>query len=109
MKKQFKTMNELIEYLEGLENRIEILENEKSQLQKKISPKQQFPKTNLLNTNFLKRAFTVWGHFFVANLILSIIGAGIYFCVIVIFLQLILGSITPNPVTIPTPIHIPFP
>ena len=32
----------------------------------------ELPKTSLLSTSFLARAFTVWGHVFVVQLILSI-------------------------------------
>jgi len=45
------------------------------------------PNTKLISPNFLSRAFAVWGHFFVANLLISI---GIS-CLLVI-LGLIFGA-----------------
>ncbi|HSQ27009.1 MAG TPA: hypothetical protein VLM80_07775 [Anaerolineales bacterium] len=33
----------------------------------------RLPQTNLISPNFLTRAFAVWGHYFVSNLILGII------------------------------------
>lgn len=37
----------------------------------------KLPDTNLLSRNYLTRAFAVWGHYFVSNLILGLIIAGI--------------------------------
>jgi hypothetical protein len=33
----------------------------------------RLPRTNLVSPNFISRAFAVWGHYFVSNLILSLI------------------------------------
>lgn len=100
MAQQFKNMNELVEYLGTLEERITTLEAENNNLQA-IQPRSQIdgnvitkyvshfiPQTNLFSTGFLTRAFAVWGHFFVANLIVGTIGGAIYFCLVV----LVLGS-----------------
>ncbi len=97
---QFKNMNELVEYLGTLEERIKTLEAENNnlraiQLRSEVDGNviakyvaRYVPQTNLLNPGFLQRAFAVWGHFFVANFIISIIGGAIYFCLVV----LVLGS-----------------
>ena len=101
---QFKNMNELVEYLGTLEERIKTLEVENVNLraiqpipQSNIQPKNEvdgntivrvvsryIPKTDLFSTGFLKRAFAVWGHFFVANLIIGTIGGAIYFCIVMV-------------------------
>jgi hypothetical protein len=86
MPQQFKSMNELVTYLGNLEERLRNLETENEKLRMIASPQESldesaiertvleyFPSTNLIDPNFLKRAFTVWGHFFVANLIVGII------------------------------------
>lgn len=64
--------------------KIAALENRVAALEKKI------PRTKLFNDNFLKRAFVVWGHYFVANLI---IGAGFFACFMVFWLVLALAGI----------------
>ena len=48
------------------------------------------PQTNLISPNFLSRAFAVWGHYFVSNLILGIIFSCIAITIIAI-LSLVLG------------------
>lgn len=50
----------------------------------------KLPKTNLLSPNFMTRAFAVWGHYFVSNLILAIIFTCISL-VIGIILSTVLG------------------
>lgn len=84
MSPQFNNMNELTVYLESLEKRLLALERENQALQgqKEIlnhyiqelggDAQKMLPKTSLLSPNFLLRAFTVWGHYFVAQLIISI-------------------------------------
>ncbi len=97
---QFKNMNELVEYLAVLEVRIATLENENNQL-RAVHPSagmdshtvaktiaRALPQTSLISPGFFKRAFAVWGHFFVANLIISIIVGGAYMC----FVMFVLGS-----------------
>ena len=99
MPPQFKNMNELIEYLGVIEQRLIALEAENKQLRTLAPSNAGFdgnvisryisrvlPKTNLFSSSFLKRAFAVWGHFFVANLIIGTTFGVIYFCfVIVVF------------------------
>jgi hypothetical protein len=78
MSPQFKSMNELTSYLEAMENRVKTLENQNVQLKNSISqmgeeaPK-MLPDTGLLSRSFMKRAFTVWGHNFVIQLIISLV------------------------------------
>jgi hypothetical protein len=99
MAQQFKNMNELVEYLGALEERVKTLEAENVNL-RAIQPRSEgvdgnviakyvsryMPKTNLVSPGFLSRAFAVWGHFFVANLIFGAIGGTIYFCLVVVVL-----------------------
>ncbi|KXK14405.1 MAG: hypothetical protein UZ14_CFX002001170 [Chloroflexi bacterium OLB14] len=63
MNKKFNNAEELNQYLEKLEKRIDNLENENKQLIKRNQP-QRLPNTNIINQNFLQRAFAIWGHFF---------------------------------------------
>jgi len=77
-------MNELYAYLESLENRIQKLEGENQALsgpkesmaqyiQELGGDAQKFlPRTRLVSPNFIQRAFAVWGHYFIAQLIISI-------------------------------------
>jgi len=101
---QFKNMNELVEYLGTLEERIKTLEAENSQL-RAIQPRSEvdgnviakyvaryIPQTDLFNTGFLRRAFAVWGHFFVANFIISFIAFFIYACLMMVMFGSLLGS-----------------
>ena len=106
---QFKNMNELIEYLSALEDRIRVLEDENQAL--KIAQSKNIidgnlaskliyrylPKSNLFSSGFLKRAFAVWGHFFVANLIIGTIAGVLYFCFIWMALSTFLGNTNPTP------------
>lgn len=101
---QFKNMNELVEYLGTLEERIKTLEAENNSL-RAIQPRNEvdgnviakyvaryIPQTDLVNPGFLKRAFAVWGHFFVANLIISFIAFLIYACLMMVMFGSLLGS-----------------
>ncbi|MGB8212294.1 MAG: hypothetical protein WCE68_01935 [Anaerolineales bacterium] len=77
MPPQFSNMNELTSYLETLENRIKTLESQNESLERYMTgmagdAAKMLPKTGLLSRSFLQRAFTVWGHYFVAQLIISI-------------------------------------
>lgn len=106
---QFKNMNELTEYLSLMEKRIQILEAENHNLrmiQSNFSVdenltakliKRQLPKTNLLSPGFLKRSFTVWGHFFVANLIIGVFFGMLYICFMLFVLSAFTGNINPSP------------
>lgn len=102
MKKNFKTMNELSDYLESLEQRIDNLENENQKLKKHIASISKLPKTNLISDSFLKRAFATWGHFFTAHLIISIIG-GICYLLWIVFIINSMFSTFSTGTTTPTP------
>lgn len=103
---QFKNMNELADYLGVLEARIKTLENENRQLQAVTSPQavdgnmisryvgRALPQTNLLSPGFLKRSFAVWGHFFVAHLIISIILGTAYACLMMLMFGSLLGTLS---------------
>ncbi|HSV86552.1 MAG TPA: hypothetical protein VLH85_08245 [Levilinea sp.] len=96
---QFRTQSEMIDYLALLENRITEMESQNQKqlaaiedLQQRPQPhplEARLPKTNLLNPNFLKRAFAVWGHYFVATLLISLMTGAIY---LVIFVALLAAS-----------------
>jgi hypothetical protein len=84
MSPQFNSMDELVAYLGTLDERLRSLESENLSLKlqnetlnnymKEMGSVSQkmLPKTNLISPKFLRRAFTVWGHSFVAGLIISI-------------------------------------
>lgn len=105
---QFKNMNELVEYLATLEDRVQKLEGENQKL-RSIQPtnadgnmlakaiSRALPKSDLFNPAFFKRAFAVWGHFMVANLIIGSIAGAIYFCFVSLLLSSMLGSISSTP------------
>jgi hypothetical protein len=95
MLQQFKSMNELVVYLGMLEERVKALEEENRNLRLAPAPASNIdehtiakyvasflPLTNIVHPSFLKRAFAVWGHFFVANFIISIPFMILYFCLI---------------------------
>lgn len=99
MLQQFKSMNELVQYLGALEGRVQTLEEENHRLRSAPAPVPAaagsvdertiakmvasfLPLTNIVHPSFLRRAFAVWGHFFVANLIISIPFTILYFCLL---------------------------
>ena len=97
---QFKSMNELVEYLGRLEERVKYLEEENQKL--RAAPASTgmvdertiakyvasfLPLTNIVHPRFLYRAFAIWGHFFVANLIISIPFTILYFCLVSLMLS----------------------
>lgn len=97
---QFRTQAELVNYLEILERRIETLEAENLVYKEALSMpsgadvpiqaqkwlEKLLPQTNLLSHSFITRAFTVWGHYFVAQLIISAGALVLYLLVMVILL-----------------------
>jgi hypothetical protein len=110
MLQQFKSMNELKEYLETLEERIRKIEAENRMLRDTppnrdpidsnaiaSSVLRSFPRTNLFSFSFLKRAFTVWGHFFVANLIIGLIVTIAYLCLMMVLFGSMFGKLIQNP------------
>jgi hypothetical protein len=103
-------MNELVEYLGGMEERIKALETENGELRALASNKEKIdgntivralspyiPQTNLLSPSFLKRAFTVWGHFFVANLMVSAVVFVIYLCLMLVLFGSLMGNVPQVP------------
>jgi hypothetical protein len=109
MHPQVNSMNELNDYLDKLEYRINLLEVENSKL-RSTAPAQPavdgnmvtkyvsnaLPRTNLLSPNFFKRAFTVWGHFFVAQLIIGVTFGVCYACLMATLLGPIFGNLFQN-------------
>lgn len=106
MLQKFKNMDELVEYLGELEKRVESLEMENNDLRAIVSTKDKIngatinqailsylPPTGLISFSFLRRAFAVYGHFFVANLIISVVALLIYLCLAAVFLGSALGSL----------------
>ena len=105
MPSQFKSMNELNDYLDMLEQRVNSLEAENQRL-RQAAPAQAnvdgnviaryvsnaLPKTDLLSPNFFKRAFTVWGHYFVAQFIIALVLGICYFCLMAV----LFGSVFSN-------------
>ena len=104
MLQQFKSMNELVQYLGSLEERVKCLEEENQKLRTAPAPVPAgashvdertiakmvatfLPLTNIVHPSFLKRAFAVWGHFFVANLIISLPFTLLYFCLLALILN----------------------
>lgn len=85
-------MNELTNYLAKLEDRVVTLESQNDSLNRYITEMggdagKMIPKTSLLSSNFIQRAFAVWGHYFVAQLIISIPITCIYFIVVYVVMQ----------------------
>jgi hypothetical protein len=106
MLQQFKNINDLADYLGNLEERLKNLESENEKLQAIASPREivneetiervvldYLPDTNLIDPSFLKRAFAVWGHFFVANLIIGIVVGIAYACLMMVLFGTMFGNI----------------
>jgi hypothetical protein len=82
---QFKSMNDLVDYLNQMETRLATLETENADLRAKYQHidtrsldviafvKENWPKTSLVSKSWWVRALAVYGYFFVINLIVSII------------------------------------
>jgi hypothetical protein len=98
MVQPIESMDELIGYLGKVEQRLADLETENSKLRtltldNSRQDRKEFaryvagvlPQTAIVSPNFFKRAFAVWGHFFVAHLILSLT---IGLCVTVLMMTL---------------------
>ncbi len=90
----FRNMNELTSYLSSMETRLATLESENKALRNALGQVKQsaaaptfktergLPNTGLVSDSFFIRAFTVWGHYFVAQLI---IGIPIFICYLIFF------------------------
>jgi|WetSurMetagenome_2_1015567.scaffolds.fasta_scaffold283461_2 hypothetical protein len=92
MPPQFNNLGELSTYLESMEQRVKSLESQNESLQRYITDlggdaQKMLPKTSLLSTSFIQRAFAVWGHYFVAQLAISIPILCIYLIFIFLFVQ----------------------
>ncbi len=94
----FKNMDELLGYLNDQEKRIQELENSNALLSRDIGNsyvskaelqtdvKSVLPQTGLLSRSLFARAFTVWGHFILAQLIIAaVLGVG-YLLIFVLIL-----------------------
>ncbi len=102
MSLKFDNLNQLVDYLSVLERRVEALETENARLRtiqpvnaapldKKLIAKHVgalLPRTDIIHPSFIKRSFAIWGHMFVAQLIIGTIVAVAYFC----FVSVIFGS-----------------
>ena len=109
MEQAFKTMDELVAYLGTLEERIKTLETENVNL-RAIQPRSEavdgnliaryvahaLSQTNILSRGFFKRAFAIWGHFFVANLIIGIIVGAAYLCLMMVLFGSMFGGLLHN-------------
>lgn len=73
------------QYILALEKRIMYLEVENERLFREIKdiPESNLPNTQILSPDFLRRAFAIWGHYFVAQLILGLIIYGLVLLTIV--------------------------
>jgi hypothetical protein len=86
-------------YIFALEKRIMYLELEINKLESVIEKtklidrdiqnvEELVPESNLMSKNFFTRAFAVWGHYFVAQLLISLILGGIYLILIALGVML---------------------
>lgn len=92
MAPQFNNMNDLTNYLTALEDRVRALESQNESLKRYVTDlggdaQKMLPKTSLLSPSFIQRAFAVWGHYFVAQLIIGIPIACIYFAIVYLMLS----------------------
>ena len=106
MEQTFNTIDEMAAYLGALEERIKTLEAQNATAHA-VQPttesidgniiaryvSRSLPQTNLLSSGFLKRAFAVWGHFFVANLIIGIIVGTAYVCLMMVLFGSMFGNL----------------
>lgn len=93
----FRNMNELTKYLSAMEIRLGALESENTTLRNALSQvkhkaeaqtfktERGLPDTGIVSDSFFVRAFTVWGHYFVAQVIISI---PIFICYLIFFFTL---------------------
>lgn len=97
---KFTTLNELTAYLSQLEARVALAESE-NRAQKELIERmanenksladfirEMIPKTTLFSRSFMLRAFTVWWHYFVAQLIITL---GVFAVLLVISLVMFGG------------------
>jgi len=96
---KIQSLNELSLYLDNLERRIISLENENKELKALVNDlnadhkdlsdyvDESIPDTGILSKNFLKRAFSIWGHYFVAQLLIAITLFAVYFFAVILILK----------------------
>jgi hypothetical protein len=96
---KINNLTELSEYIENQESRIASLETEITELKESIKNiiahhndiahfiDDELPDTDLLSRDFLKRAFAVWGHYFIAQLIIGVIFGIGYFLIVITLLN----------------------
>jgi hypothetical protein len=108
MSYQFKSMNDLVDYLNQLERRINDLEVENSDLRAKITSidsrsldviafvKEHWPKTGMVSSSFWVRAITVYGHYFVIQLLISILLFILYLLVLAPIIAQALSTVLPK-------------
>jgi hypothetical protein len=94
-------MNELTSYLDAVENRVKTLESQNESLTYTITElrgeaKQVLPKTGLLSKRFFARAFTVWGHYFVAQFLIALVAFVIILAIVLILTGIGAISIDPS-------------
>lgn len=100
---QFRNQAELVEYIGAMERRIAMIEQENQQQQLALDGlyqrgeasapvKANLPETQLLSKNFLGRAFAVWGHYFVAQLIIAIGISAVYLVVVLLLIVVSRGG-----------------
>ena len=70
-----------------VERRLTQLEVRLESLTRETSHHRDLPSTNIISDSFLSRAFTVWGHYFVAQLIIGLCLLSVYFVVFFLFLS----------------------
>jgi hypothetical protein len=101
---KFNSMGELENYLSAHEERIAALETQNRQLREKLEKStfsheqisdaidDALPNSSIFSDNFLTRAFAIWGHYFVAQLMIGVIILAVYLVIFVV----ILGGIAIN-------------
>jgi hypothetical protein len=100
---QIKDLSELSEYIDNQDKKIAALETKIKEIivavnnsNTEVSDILKFcddhiPNTGILSQNFLQRAFSVWGHYFVAQLIIGCILGIVYLIITVLILAKIGG------------------
>jgi hypothetical protein len=95
---EFKTREDLNVYLLHQEQRIQSLEQANAELIGEIKKRfihrdelpeiliETIPSSGLFSRNFIKRAFTVWGHYFVAQLMIGLLFGALYFGIFILLM-----------------------
>ena len=94
---KFRNLTELSSYLERLEARVSGLEADNANLRHQLKQTQAsrfktergLPDTALVSDSFFSRAFAVWGHYFIAQLI---IGVPIFLCYLIVMFTVLSNS-----------------